>query len=97
MDLYFLDNQNNQHLVKREVDIENVCSEVLEDLKTRKPGYVSFYQRTWWDNYFRYWIDYGSHTEFYILQKPDRALNVVDDAAEGQAPIELDLCEACRI
>lgn len=68
--LYFLDNENNYHLVTDNItpDSPVLMDLVLQDLMDRRPGFTSFYQRTWFDDKGRYWIDYGSHTEFYVLQ-----------------------------
>lgn len=94
MNLYFLDKECNQHLVAENVEEQDVSQKVIADLAVRYPKFVSYYQRTWWDEYFRYWIDYGSHTEFYILQKPEQALNVIDDTkkscSEDYCELELD-------
>ena len=81
MNLYFVDKDRKEHLVKEEVIPEgmgrNIMPLVLEDLKTRLPDFKSSYQRTWWDNFFRLWIDFGSHTEFYIVQSAAYVLNEV--------------------
>lgn len=82
MNLYFVDKDSNQHLVAEDVTEENAWEYAEADLAERRPGFVSYYTRRWYDDFFRHWIDYGSHTEFYILQKPEQALNVVIDAQE---------------
>ncbi len=72
MNLYFLDNDNEELLVKKNAGpgVDKVLEEALADLKERKPDFVSHYQRCWWDNSRRFWIDFGSHTEFYIYHEP---------------------------
>lgn len=72
MTLYFLDSNCKEHeigpvsLVKGELANKSVHGLIKEDLKTRKPDFTSHYYRVWWDDYERFWIDFGSHTEFYI-------------------------------
>ena len=85
MNLYFLDKDDKQHLVARDVIEEDATTIALDDLKKRYPEVISYYQRTWWDEYHRYWIDYGSHIEFYLLQEEKYALNVVDAVEEKPA------------
>ena len=87
MNIYFYDSDNNQHLVKENIDVEpgsvescnNLMMYIDADLAKRKPDFNSIYKRVWWDEFFRLWIDFGSHTEFYIVQTPDRARNLVQD------------------
>lgn len=81
MNLYFIDKDNKQHLVKEDVNAMTgeASTIAMEDLKTRRPDFKSFYQRYWWDNFHRFWIDFGSHTEFYIVQEPKQALHVVEE------------------
>ena len=96
LNLYFLDNDGKQHLVAENVAEENAGDIVEQDLAERRPGMKSFYQRMWWDQYFRKWIDYGSHTEFYILQKPEQALNVVEDKKSKKVECHEDYCEIVK-
>ena len=79
MTLYFLDSQSEEHKVgpvKLEVGqlTSNSETDILkvmrEDLKIRRPEFNSWYQRCWWDDHERFWIDFGSHTEFYIAHEP---------------------------
>lgn len=79
MNLYFLDNKDRQHLAARDVSEEDAMAKMLIDLRNRYPKFESYYQRYWWDEFHRMWIDYGSHTEFYILQEEKYALNVVEN------------------
>ena len=81
MNLYFVDKYDNQHLVAKDVGETDVMARMPIDLYNRYPNFKNYYNRTWWDEFHRLWIDYGSHTEFYILQEEKYALNVVDDAA----------------
>ncbi len=92
MNLYFLDNENKQHLVATDV-LEESIGRILElDLVTRKPNFKFRNTRRWWDDFLRMWIDFGSHTEFYLYQDEKKALNVVVDEDVSSAE-----CEACRI
>ena len=79
MNLYFLDANDRQHLVAKDIEEEQIGEFINLDLEARKPGFVSYYKRMWWDKYMRMWIDFGSHTEFYLAQDEKRALNVVED------------------
>lgn len=40
-----------------------------EDLKKRYPHFESHCTRYWLDKNDEFWIDYGSHTEFYVVAK----------------------------
>lgn len=73
MNLYFLNNNDEEIVVKEDVQVEGpaLVNEALEDLKTRKPEVKSLYQRYWWDDHGRFWIDFGSHTEFYIAHEDE--------------------------
>ena len=91
MNLYFLDNYGKQHLVVTDAREESIDKIIELDLMTRKPGFKLQNTRRWWDDFIRMWIDFGSHTEFYILQDEKKALNVVADEDTSAN------CEACRI
>lgn len=71
MALYFR-SRGKDKLVKKGLknDVGAITKYVVEDLKKRKPNFQSFYQRAWYDDDDNLWIDYGSHTEFYIC-KPE--------------------------
>ena len=90
MHLYFLASDNRQYLVAKDVDPyehnDVLMTAVDEDLAKRRPDFTSYYKRTWFDNYHRYWIDYGSHTEFYICQEPKQALHLeeIDEEEDMQ-------------
>lgn len=86
INLYFLNNDDEEILVKENLDcaIGEISTIALEDLKTRRPEFNSVYQRYWWDDHGRFWIDFGSHTEFYIAHEPK------DDVASG---CNKDYCE----
>ena len=87
MNLYFLDKEDKQHLVASGVSEEDAVPKMLIDLYNRYPDFKNYYQRVWWDEFHRMWIDYGSYTEFYILQDEKYALNVVaEDVAEEEKP-----------
>lgn len=79
MNLYFLDRNDKQHLVATNVEEENAVGLAIDDLGRRYPEVKSYYQRCWWDDFHRMWIDYGSYTEFYLLQEEEYARNVVED------------------
>lgn len=72
MNLYFLNADNEEILVKENVKAkaEDIRDAAMHDLETRMPDFNSFYQRCWWDDHRRFWIDFGSHTEFYICHEP---------------------------
>ena len=78
MNLYFLDRKDKQHLVATNVEEENAVGLALDDLGRRYPEMKSYYQRWWWDDFHRMWIDYGSHIEFYILQEEKYARNIIE-------------------
>jgi len=86
MNLYFLDKEDKQHLVARDVSEEYAVGLAIDDLGRRYPEVKSYYQRIWWDEFHRMWIDYGSHTEFYLFQEEKYAQNVVEDTADEEKP-----------
>lgn len=71
MNLYFLNANNEEILAKRDIsqNADDMLAEALNDLKKRKPEVKSLYQRCWWDDHNRFWIDFGSHTEFYLCHE----------------------------
>lgn len=70
MKLYFSNNKDEKELVSPNVmTTEEGLRLAVEDLKTRRPGFISYYQRYWLDDNDDIWIDYGSHTEFYVLTR----------------------------
>lgn len=100
MTLYFLDSNCKEHeigpvsLVEGELANESVYGLIEGDLKTRKPDFTSHYCRMWWDDHERFWIDFGSHTEFYIAHEP------YPERSEGAAnePYAEQSCEdACDL
>lgn len=97
MNLYFLDKNDKQHLVARDVIEEDAMPKMLIDLYNRYPDFKNYYQRVWWDEFHRMWIDYGSHTEFYILQEEKYALNVVEDAAVQEKKYALNVVEDAAV
>ena len=84
MNLYFLNADGKEKLVKENVTNENFTLEALKWLKENHPEFKSGYQRCWVDDYDRYWIDFGSWNEFFIAHAPYEQL-------------EIDECEVCRI
>lgn len=72
MNLYFLNADNEEILVKEDVKpgTDSMSDVMMEDLKERKPEMRTRYQRMWFDDHNRFWIDFGSHTEFYICHEP---------------------------
>lgn len=95
MNLYFLDANGKEHLVAKGVEDGNFNDIMLKDLERRHPGYEVYYTRQWWDDYFRKWIDFGSHTEFYLLQDENRVLNLVKEP--GDDILEVSGCDSCSI
>lgn len=89
MTLYFLDSNCKEHeigpvsLVEGELANESVHGLIKEDLKTRKPDFTSHYYRIWWDDHDRFWIDFGSHTEFYIAHEDGNGLYSEKVKADG--------------
>lgn len=70
MKLYFLNSDDERELVSETVETaEDGLKLAVKDLKTRRPGFITYYQRYWLDDNDDIWIDYGSHTEFYIVEK----------------------------
>lgn len=70
MKLYFSNNKDEKELVSPNViTTEEGLKLAVDDLKTRRPGFISYYQRYWLDDNDDIWIDYGSHTEFYVLTR----------------------------
>lgn len=94
MNLYFLDRKDKQHLVVTDVKEENAVELAIDDLGRRYPEMKSYYQRCWWDDFHRMWIDYGSYVEFYILQEEKYALNVVAEMQEEK--YALNVVEECN-
>lgn len=92
MNLYFLNADNEEILVKENVGpgADGMSDAALEDLKERKPDFNSHYQRYWWDDHNRFWIDFGSHIEFYICHEEKDKL-VIDDHKCNEDFCELDL------
>ena len=71
-------------MVMRDVSEEDVIPKMLIDLYNRCPTFKNYYQRVWWDEFHRMWIDYGSHTEFYLLQEEKYAQNVIEDPVKEE-------------
>lgn len=92
MNLYFLNADSEEILVKEYVGpgADGMLDDAMEDLKERKPEFISYYQRCWWDNHNRFWIDFGSHTEFYICHEEKDKL-VTDDHKCNEDFCELNL------
>lgn len=71
MRLIFLDANGERHLVADGI-LTGVDGfyQMYEDLKTRRPGFKSYYTNCSYlnDSSISIWIDFGSHTEFYILE-----------------------------
>lgn len=67
VNLYFSDRNGEESIVDVALKGDDAVSEAIDkDLKTRRPGFVSHYKRFWIDQKERLWVDYGSHSEFYI-------------------------------
>ena len=69
MTLYFLNNKDEYEPIQKVEYMDNIGEIIRADLETRKPDFVSYYMRMWNDSEDNTWIDYGSHTEFYIVMK----------------------------
>ena len=93
MNLYFLDTKCRQHLVKENVDPgengEGIMMDVVNDAAVRRPEFSCKRTRTWWDEFLRLWIDFGSHEEYYICQDEKKALNVaIDTSGIGDCEVQ---------
>ena len=69
MTLYFLNNKNEYEPIQKVEYMDNIGEIIRADLETRKPDFVSYYMRMWNDSEDNTWIDYGSHTEFYVVKE----------------------------
>lgn len=70
MKLYFSNADDERELLYTNLQsIEYGIKLAVDDLETRRPGFISYYQRYWLDDNDDIWIDYGSHTEFYVLTR----------------------------
>jgi len=67
MKLYFNDNFDTNTLIANVDSEEKALSEINKYLKKHK--YVSSYMRTWTGKRGKQWFDFGSHTEFFVLDK----------------------------
>lgn len=71
MKMYFQHSDGVLELIKEVEFIEDFhMRDILDDLHKRNPNFKSYYQREWLDDDGNFWIDVGSHTEFYVI-KPD--------------------------
>jgi len=69
--LYFLKNGEETMVsgpLSDELTHQDIVSLCLDDLVVRKPGYTSHYQRVWEDSHGWIWVDFGRHTEFYVVK-----------------------------
>lgn len=69
MELYFRNGDHELEFISEIDNMEESWKIVNADLKKRYPGFVSYYQRFWINPDGDMWIDYGSHSEFYILKR----------------------------
>ena len=69
MRLIFLDANGERRFVADGIltDVDGFY-QMYEDLKTRRPEFKSYYTNCSYLNDSSIWIDFGSHTEFYILE-----------------------------
>ena len=67
--LYFRSRTGRYIFIKEIPSTDVAVHEALEDLKTRAPHFVSYYQRTWTDNKNQYWIDVGDWSSFYVAKE----------------------------
>ena len=66
MNLYFKNSNGGEGLIAQNVDMDNYNFYVQKYLVDKK--YKSYYQRSWFDEDGSIWIDFGSHTEFFVLR-----------------------------
>lgn len=69
MNLYFLDSKGNERLIKENTTQETAINDILDWLGANHPGFKSGYQRCWWDDHDRFWVDVGSWDEFFIMHE----------------------------
>ena len=69
MTLYFRNNEDELEPIGEVNPGENIGEIIRADLRTRRPDFTSYYMRMWNDDNDDIWIDYGSHTEFYMVKK----------------------------
>lgn len=68
--LYFVDSNNGRHFVSDLLEDGESWDDIYkEDLKKRNPEFKSYYTRCWLDKNDEFWIDFGSHTGFYVVVK----------------------------
>lgn len=70
MKLYFSNADDEREIIATDIKTaEEGLKLAVKDLKTRRPGFITYYQRYWLDDNDDIWIDYGSHTELYVLTR----------------------------
>lgn len=84
MNLYFLDSKGKETLINENATQETIVSDIRSWLKKNKPECKCEYSRHWVDDHGRYWVDFGSWEEFFIIHEPYK----------GESSNE---CEVCRI
>lgn len=68
--IYFVNANDEREFVSDVFDNGKVLNDILDkDLKSRRPDFKSYYKRCWLDENDDLWIDFGSHTEFYVISK----------------------------
>ena len=67
--LYFVDKKGKREFIKDlPTDGVEMIDIIDEDLKNRRPKFMSYYKRMWFDDDNDLWVDFGSHTEFYVVE-----------------------------
>lgn len=68
MKLYFQHADGFRELIC-ETDEKKYLGDALKDLHKRDPNYKTYYQRCWEDKDGFIWVDVGSHTQYYVIEK----------------------------
>jgi len=66
--LYFVNFNGEYEFVCDIAEGDLFISKALDDLYKRYPKFQSYYQRYHEDDEGSIWIDYGSHSQFYVLK-----------------------------
>lgn len=67
--LYFVDKNGKREFIQDlTTDGVEITDIVDKDLKNRRPKFMSYYKRMWLDDDDNLWVDFGSHTEFYVVE-----------------------------
>lgn len=68
MKLYFQHSDGEFEYVQDVMDHKEAVHIADKDVHKRNPKFEIYYIRTWTDDDGLYWMDVGSHTEFYVVK-----------------------------